>query len=1002
MALQVSGIQLVVQGTQQFITNLKQAGQSIGTLTGNMSAAPVNGFTSAITSLGRAFGSIVTTALGIGLFQITRTALDLIPTIEKLTLDYSLQATTLQGLIAFQATNANNQLDMNQAFQDAAPLARDLFLQYQKLAILSPFKTEDIINARVQLQVFGYTNDVLDELVPRITDVGSLFGWNAQKMANAAHAFGLVSEQGHLSGIATREFAFAAIDSLGLVAKYLGITRDAAAEMQHDGTISTDLFIKAFMAGTANAAGASERFAHTLPGLVSSLDDLRQINLREFGLGFSEAILPSLQSLVDWLNKPEVQVGFHELGRQIGEATVAVIEWGKAVYEAFGSWESGQTSLQTFMNVILPGLGDAFAPVLGPLQDLTAWIGQNLPGAMDFLKEHSTELQGALLGIGALFLGGLGISVVVGLLGTLVSPIGLLIEGAALLGAAWAGNWGGIQEKTAAVWAVVQPVLSDLYTWLQTNIPIAVQKASDFWTNTLQPALQKASDFINTNVIPALSDAADWLSKNIPPALEKVSGFINNTLIPAISDLSKWLSDNLQSATETTADAWNTKLQPALSAVGDLLNATVIPVLETTASRLSELVGPATSALAALWSDVLKPALNAVWDLINTLLIPILGSLVDLGLAVVQKSAEILASLFENRISPALHDAWDKVANALQPALEDLQPVFQDVGGVAQWFSDSVLSPLSGWFDTVRDAARGLVSWLHDIADAIRSIEIPDWARGRSPPPLAKWFDSISSSIEYAAVNALPAFQQAFAGMSDDIQKQAQDVQDAVRDMMKSGYEAAADVNRQQAKNIDSLQDLSAKQQEYAKNELAGAALTANQFTDPETAAKYFQIRSKQTFEIAELMDKYDKETDTNLKYAIGQQINFISEAYQNQLLALEAGVKQENPLADLISKITGEGGILSDIPANQYGTAGQEVFNLAQTLQKVLDGLVNGTFGNMYFPPVTQTQANSQGLLASTSSSSVYSPTYNYAPTYGGTPQNPQYDFELMRSIRR
>lgn len=1001
MALYTSGVQLVVQGTQQFINNLQHAGRSIGVLTRSMTSSPVNTFSSAITNLGAAFGRIVTTALGIGLYQITSAALSLIPTIEKLTLDYSLQATTLQGLIAYQAANADSQLDMNQAFKDAAPLARNLFLQYQKLAILSPFKTEDIINARVQLQVFGYTNEVLDELVPRITDVGSLFGWNAQKMANAAHAFGLVSEQGHLSGIATREFAFAAIDSLGLVAKYLGITRDAAAKMQHDGDISLDLFIKAFMAGTANAAGASERFAHTLPGLVSSLDDLRQINLREFGLGFAEAFLPTLQSIVDWLNKPEVQEGFHEFGRQVGEATVAFLEWGQTAAAAFGYWETGQISLRTFVDVLLPGLGDALAPILGPLESLTTWIGQNLPAAMSFLAEHSTELQGALLGVGALFAGGLGISIVIGLIGSLVSPIGLLIRGAALLGAAWAGNWGDIQGKTAAAWAVIQPALVQIYNWLATNIPVAVQAASNFWTTTLYPALQVVAGFIMTQVVPAITVAVSWLQTNLPIAMAAVSGFISGTLVPTFTAVAGWLGTNIPAAANAVVGFWNGQLAPALSAVWNLISAIGIPILNTLVSDFQASIGPATTVLSALWTNVLQPALSAVWDFISTFLLPVLGALVNVGFAVVQKAAQILAAIITNVVVPALSKVWDWVANKVSAAFKDLEPTIQGVGGVIQWLGDNALKPLTGWFDGIRDSARKLVGWLNDIAEAIRSIDIPDWARGKSPPPLAKWFDSIASSIEYAAVNALPAFQKAFAGMGDDIQKQAQDVQNAVRNMMESGYSAAADVDRQQAKNIEDLQDLSAAQQEYAKNELAGAALTANQFTNPETAAKYFQIRSKQTFEIAGLMDKYDKETDANLKYAIGQQINLISDAYQNQLLALEAGIKQENPIADLVNKLFGEKGLLSDIPTGQYGTAGQEIFNLAQSLQEVLNGLISGAMGNMYFPTVTPAQANTQGILATTSNS-IYSPTYNYSPTYGGTPQNPQYDFELMRSIRR
>lgn len=75
-------------------------------------------------------------------------------------------------------------------------------------------------------------------------------------------------------------------------------------------------------------------------------------------------------------------------------------------------------------------------------------------------------------------------------------PILLIIGVMAILYLAWTNNWGGIQEKTAAVWAWLQPILQSIWNWLAVNVPIAIQILADFWTNVLSPAIEDAIEFI--------------------------------------------------------------------------------------------------------------------------------------------------------------------------------------------------------------------------------------------------------------------------------------------------------------------------------------------------------------------------------------------------------------------------------------------------------------------------------------------------------------------------
>lgn len=65
----------------------------------------------------------------------------------------------------------------------------------------------------------------------------------------------------------------------------------------------------------------------------------------------------------------------------------------------------------------------------------------------------------------------------------LLPVIGLLLliaAVAAILYLAWTENWGGIQEKTASVWAWLEPRFQQLVTWLQTDVPDALNILATF------------------------------------------------------------------------------------------------------------------------------------------------------------------------------------------------------------------------------------------------------------------------------------------------------------------------------------------------------------------------------------------------------------------------------------------------------------------------------------------------------------------------------------------
>ncbi len=89
-----------------------------------------------------------------------------------------------------------------------------------------------------------------------------------------------------------------------------------------------------------------------------------------------------------------------------------------------------------------------------------------------FAREHAPEIKAALIAIGVALGAAAIVSTVMGIaaaIGSLLNPVGAVIAVVALLAAAWAGNWGGIQEKTFAA-----------IEWLKTAIAGGMQFIRDF------------------------------------------------------------------------------------------------------------------------------------------------------------------------------------------------------------------------------------------------------------------------------------------------------------------------------------------------------------------------------------------------------------------------------------------------------------------------------------------------------------------------------------------
>lgn len=361
-----------------------------------------------------------------------------------------------------------------------------------------------------------------------------------------------------------------------------------------------------------NASGQATKAAATRVDSLSGAWEILQGIIQGVQIQIGDLFLPILQDVTGVLaglataNAPAI-VGFFD----------GLIAKGQELFTAFNKFGAGGLFAALGLEggaLFFKKLSELFTLIIGDSGTLASTLQTTLGNAFSFLAANVfpiltqaikfiianfNEFKGAIIGVGAV-MGGAIFAALVAALFSLLTPINLIIAAAALLGAAWAGNWGGIQEKTFAVWAVLQPILSQLMTWLQVQIPIAIAFLANTWTNILLPAITTITEFLVGTAFPiwlqlqgVLLAVADVLSAVLGVAITAVAGYLQNIFLPAVMEVWGWLEPFLM---------------PAIKAIGDYLANVFNPMLGESGGAfafISEKLSQATT-LFTNWATAIK------------------------------------------------------------------------------------------------------------------------------------------------------------------------------------------------------------------------------------------------------------------------------------------------------------------------------------------------------------------------------------------------------------
>jgi TP901 family phage tail tape measure protein len=238
----------------------------------------------------------------------------------------------------------------------------------------------------------------------------------------------------------------------------------AAKQEALDGVIET-LKIKIGSALLPALSGITDAFAEIVdvygPLLIDAFENI--------GSTISEALPQAIEGVMSLLSG-DFQGAMWDFATVISEvfgrdAAVSFIDFA----ESFGEFVTHLENFGRYVAIVIEdgdALNDFLVNLPPAIQPVIQAFGENLAEALEtagqviqFVTDHSEEIIGAIIGIGAaLTVAAIAAQVgeIAKALTSLTSPIGIILGLISLLGAAWAGNWGGIRDIVMEILPVVQ------------------------------------------------------------------------------------------------------------------------------------------------------------------------------------------------------------------------------------------------------------------------------------------------------------------------------------------------------------------------------------------------------------------------------------------------------------------------------------------------------------------------------------------------------------------
>ncbi|GIV73534.1 phage tail tape measure protein [Caldilinea sp.] len=374
----------------------------------------------------------------------------------------------------------------------------------------------------------------------------------------------------------------------------------------------------------------------------------------------------------------------------------------------------------------------AFAPMTEGLArliragaDLIARFGE-LPAPV---RNAALAFAAVMAAVGPLLLA---IPAIGAALGALLSPIGLVVVAVAGLAAAWAADFGGIREKTAAVWAAIQPQLQALQGWLAARLPGALASLRSTWTTAwealpgiveqAQGRIQSAWATVMAFLAPALSRLRDSFDTfrgsvgQLAPKFQEFLGTLQNlwqAIQPILTMLGGIIVGVLGVAAVGAVNMLAASFNHLVEAVGIVLDQLVL-LLNSLADIIRETVNLVSAILRGDWTAAWQSASNIVGIAVAFMV----GSVSNL-LRMVQA---VFGLIFE-----AIMGTLEDLGVDTETALDALQNTWTTAWEAVERTVKNAIDGIVGTFETLqRWLTNTLRSAINDFKSFLAGISLPN------------------------------------------------------------------------------------------------------------------------------------------------------------------------------------------------------------------------------------------------------------------------------------
>lgn len=387
---------------------------------------------------------------------------------------------SIRSLNAGEQLLAGSTEDFNTIFAEQEEIAQGNLLLLQDMAIPSVFTTQQLAAVQQMFQNFGFLNDEAFAATGALTQFATAGNVAPERLNRIAYAISQVRSEGRLLSADARQFGQAGIRIIEILADKLGKTQAQIREDMKDGLLTADIVLPVLFDYFQNFEGVTAESEKTIRGVISALQDIREISLGNFGRGLFDQIMPSLEPILEFLKDERIRAGAQALGELLGPQLATAIT-------------AGITALQgmfTTLTSISPQTATFIALLAGGAVVFTAFAGA--------------------AGIIALAIG------------ALVTPFTLAVAAVSTFIAAYATNFGNVATITNAV---VNAVVS--------TISGAVGGFNDFASgiaDALNSAAQAMGNF--------LGQVAEWGSAIVSTLAEGITSAVS-VVVDAISVLAE-------------------------------------------------------------------------------------------------------------------------------------------------------------------------------------------------------------------------------------------------------------------------------------------------------------------------------------------------------------------------------------------------------------------------------------------------------------------------------